>query len=418
MWRDKIRAASFRGVPFGVLADDKEGGRRTVVHEFPQREEAFVEDLGAAALRFTVQAFVLGDDYASQRDALEKALCEPGPGKLVHPYYGEIEVSQFAPYKVRHTAQDGRMCVFTLSFARDTTPATPSSAVNAQGNALGKALAAGNAACTAFDKVMAFAGQAEAVIRAGYTTVMTTLSTVQGVLRGDVGAIARVLGAVTGYDFLPLASLGLHLWGVYESLSLASPLDDAQKAAAWQSVACGLASGGGSVAPISAAMPWAPSPETRSSERGATRQTIASNGAAIITLTRQLAVVETGRIMATSVPVSRAEAATLRDGFSDAVDTVLCDPLTTDDVAAALVPLRAATLQRWAEVSRRAPEVMRYTPAAVLPGLVVSHIIATRTGRAGAASAVIPLEADMVARNGIVHPGFVPADPLEVLLYE
>ena len=38
LWKMQLRAASFRGVSFGVTADESEGGRRTVTHEFPQRE--------------------------------------------------------------------------------------------------------------------------------------------------------------------------------------------------------------------------------------------------------------------------------------------------------------------------------------------------------------------------------------------
>ena len=48
LWKMQLRAASFRGVSFGVTADESEGGRRTVTHEFPQREAPYVEDLGGA----------------------------------------------------------------------------------------------------------------------------------------------------------------------------------------------------------------------------------------------------------------------------------------------------------------------------------------------------------------------------------
>ena len=130
LWKMQLRAASFRGVSFGVTADESEGGRRTVTHEFPQREAPYVEDLGGAPRRFTVQAFVLGSDYMSRRDALEAALQQPGPGTLVHPWYGEVQVSQTAPYKVRHSAQDGGMAVFQLFFCRDTEPNSPAASVN------------------------------------------------------------------------------------------------------------------------------------------------------------------------------------------------------------------------------------------------------------------------------------------------
>ncbi|MNN99925.1 hypothetical protein D3C81_2196910 [compost metagenome] len=45
-WRDRKQGASFRGVPFLVDTDSVPVGRRTQLHEFPQRDQPFVEDLG------------------------------------------------------------------------------------------------------------------------------------------------------------------------------------------------------------------------------------------------------------------------------------------------------------------------------------------------------------------------------------
>jgi hypothetical protein len=158
LWKMQLRAASFRGVSFGVTADESEGGRRTVTHEFPQREAPYVEDLGGAPRRFTVQAFVLGSDYMSRRDALEAALQQPGPGTLVHPWYGEVQVCQTAPYKVRHSAQDGGMAVFQLFFCRDTEPNSPAASVNQGLRARLEAGTAGLLACDSFDSVLRRAG--------------------------------------------------------------------------------------------------------------------------------------------------------------------------------------------------------------------------------------------------------------------
>ena len=66
-WRAKLRKASFRGVEFGVTDAEGEGGRRTVTHEFPQRDLPYVEDMGLATAKFTLQAFVLGADYMGVR---------------------------------------------------------------------------------------------------------------------------------------------------------------------------------------------------------------------------------------------------------------------------------------------------------------------------------------------------------------
>lgn len=404
-WRDNIRPASFKGAGFGVSGDDKEGGRRTVVHEFPQREEVYVEDMGAATTRFTVQAFVLGPDYMSERDELERVLSEPGPGTLVHPWYGEITVSQFAPYKVKHTAQDGGMAVFTLSFARDAEPSSPNSGVNQQIRSLNKSGAAGLLSCAAFDAAFKIAGETAYVVEQAYQAVTGAITRVQAILGGDVNEIAGLLGAVTGYDFLPWASTGQNLWNVFQGLSasaLSGGKSQAQLAADWQKAAA-----------VEVPTPVAENP-------GSTRARIAGNETAVNTFTRHIAVVESARAMALAVPESRAQAQDLREGFMDALDLVLVEeggeeapvgmtqPVLPDALYTAFVETRAATLATLAEAARSAPEVIDYTPAAVLPSLALCYRL----------SGDIALDADLVARNGIIHPGFVPVDQLEVLTYE
>lgn len=406
-WRDNMRSASFRGVSFGVTSDDKEGGRRTVVHEFPMRDEVYVEDLGAASTRFTVQAFVLGSDYMDQRDALEKALTEPGPGTLIHPWYGEITVSQFAPYKVKHTAQDGGMCVFTLSFARDAEPSAPSSAVNTQVRALDKSGMAGLMSCSAFDAAFSVAGQTSHVVEQAYQAVTSAVTRVQAVLGGDINQIAGLIGATSGYDFLSMASVGQSIWNSFQSMGSASGKSEARLAADWQKVAAQEVAA--SVAENS----------------GATRTRIAANETAVNTFVRRIAVVESARSMAQAVPESRAQARELREGFMDALDAVLVEEGGVASVSAsapvsasassqpgelytALVETRAATLAVLAEAARSAPEVISYTPAAVLPSLALCYSL----------SGDIALDADLVTRNGVIHPGFVPVETLEVLTYE
>ena len=64
-----------------------------------------------------------------------------------------------------------------------------------------------------------------------------------------------------------------------------------------------------------------------------------------------------------------------------------------------------ATDEEVAEAARRAPEVVTITPACVLPSLALCY---RQNGG-------VDLEADLVARNRLIHPGFVPVEPLEVL---
>lgn len=400
LWKMQLRAASFRGVSFGVTADESEGGRRTVTHEFPQREAPYVEDLGGAPRRFTVQAFVLGSDYMSRRDALESALQQPGPGTLVHPWYGEVQVSQTAPYKVRHSAQDGGMAVFQLFFCRDTEPNSPATSVNQGLRARLEAGTAGLLACDSFDSVLRLTGQTEWVVSQTYSLIVDAVSTVQAVMHGDVSTVVDLLGAATGYDLMPLASVGQHLWSVLQTIGGQSGLSDAAVSGRWASVA------------------RTDFLQTVPDNVGSLRAVILSNGHAVENLVRRLALVESARAATTAQPASRSEAQQLRYDFLDAMDEVLAlEPVIPGmtqasgvnrmeiELIASLASLRSGTLATLAEAARRAPEVVTITPACVLPSLALCY----------RQSGGVDLEADLVARNRLIHPGFVPVEPLEVL---
>lgn len=80
--------ASFRAVPFYVRGYDSGAGRRVVVNEYPFRDLPTTQDLGRKAREFNVDAYVLGDDYDAQSNALQAAIDAPGEGELIHPRLG------------------------------------------------------------------------------------------------------------------------------------------------------------------------------------------------------------------------------------------------------------------------------------------------------------------------------------------
>lgn len=135
-WREQLKAspASFRGVPFQVLDHSLEGGRRHAVHEYPQRNRPFVEDLGARTRRFRLEGFIVGENYRTNRDELLKACTTAGEGnpggELVHPYFGAIQVACDS-IRVREASQEGGMCRVSLSFVESGTAPRPRIGVNA-----------------------------------------------------------------------------------------------------------------------------------------------------------------------------------------------------------------------------------------------------------------------------------------------
>lgn len=114
-WRELLQPASFRGVPFFVDGAQNPAGRRTQVHEFVQRDLPDVEDLGKAIGPIKITAFVIGADCFERRDALLAALEKPGSGELVHPWIGKMTVTA-GECSFSHDRKEGGLVRFDLQF--------------------------------------------------------------------------------------------------------------------------------------------------------------------------------------------------------------------------------------------------------------------------------------------------------------
>ncbi|RPD91909.1 hypothetical protein EGN69_15685 [Pseudomonas monteilii] len=128
-WRDELHPASFRGVPFHVDSDSMPVGRRTQVHEYPQRDKPLVEDLGRITREIKLAAFVIGEDFLIKRDALLNALDKPGAGELIHPWYGRLMVTATG-CSVGHERREGGMARFDLVFVEDGEKGFPAGVPN------------------------------------------------------------------------------------------------------------------------------------------------------------------------------------------------------------------------------------------------------------------------------------------------
>ncbi len=89
---EKYRKASFRGVEFWPIDGDAEHGRRIATHEYPLRDIGLSEDLGKRAALINLQGRVVGEDFLGQAQRLIEACNKPGPGALVHPLFGTLQV--------------------------------------------------------------------------------------------------------------------------------------------------------------------------------------------------------------------------------------------------------------------------------------------------------------------------------------
>jgi len=88
----RLPDGQFRDAGFFYQDSNGTGGRKTTTHEYPNKKERYVEDLGGLEKKFSLN--VITDDNVSyaDRDSLINALDESGIGTLIHPSMGDLQV--------------------------------------------------------------------------------------------------------------------------------------------------------------------------------------------------------------------------------------------------------------------------------------------------------------------------------------
>lgn len=108
-----LREASFKGAKFHVEETGGRFGRRTVLHQYPFRDVPYGEDLGRAARRFDITAFFIDTaEYQAFVDACESE----GAGTLIHPFYGKAFVQLDDTADVRFPRAEGGRYSVQVSF--------------------------------------------------------------------------------------------------------------------------------------------------------------------------------------------------------------------------------------------------------------------------------------------------------------
>lgn len=143
-WRDEWQPASFRGVGFHVKNLQAEYGRRIHVHQYPQRDIPYNQDMGRKNQTFTIDGFLMGDDLSTQQTRLNDAVEKSGPGRLVHPYHGTLYVECIGARATISNKQGG-VVKYQLNFieaGKNETPVASTTARNALSDAVGDGLKA------------------------------------------------------------------------------------------------------------------------------------------------------------------------------------------------------------------------------------------------------------------------------------
>lgn len=87
-----LNYASFRGIKFELETHEDIYKRKIIRHPVALADEEKYEDLGPDEDGFTVRGFLAGDTATYSVDLLRRKLKEDKSGRLIHPYYGIINV--------------------------------------------------------------------------------------------------------------------------------------------------------------------------------------------------------------------------------------------------------------------------------------------------------------------------------------
>lgn len=426
-WRDDLRPASFRGVAFSVTASDSEFGRRTAQHEYPLRDTPYAEDLGRKQRQYSVDAYVFGEDYLAKRDALIDACEQPGPGQFVHPYYGTKQVSCTA-CRVSEGTNDGRMARLSLTFMEAGERVFPA----ASSDFLSRLGVAGDGVFSStggwFERVFSVARLPQTYIDRAVSQVQalgTHLEGIRGIAETATGFYRTAHQLVTEAVNLVAAPAALAS-GIMGAVGAISDLRFD-----WGSISnayASLAGLGGSIADMTAYTPTdsagrvevarplfgfgdpstgdaAFSPTPTGAPATSTRAKEQKNTAAITALVRTAAVVVAVQAAGEKKYKTYQNALAERDELCEEID-LLSEEIDDDEVFQALQELRAVLTQAIPNPGEDLPDLVTIRNNVTRPSLVIAYDLYESMSR----------EADLVARNRVEHPGFVPAGvDLEVI---
>lgn len=393
-WKDSLRAASFRGVQFFVESIESAYGRRQVTHEYPANDTPYTEDLGRKFDEFTVEGYLLGDDYPAQRDRMIAACRDHATAAvLVHPYQGEKSV-YCTGLRTRESSDKGGMVVLQLTFREAGIAALPAAVADAQAAVAAKAEAAKEAAKQSFLQKYVTQGLPAYVLASASAAIGRFGDLFTGGLLGPLGGAAGdIADFAKQLDQIRATATDIALRADEAASNLRSAIGQVRGAYA-----------NGLEALNSLLEKVTPGERTSTAGMTAGRRQEQDNALAIIGLIRVTAIAEAASTAAAQDFPSYDDAIEQRNRLLDHIDA---DAETADDdTYLALMALRAELARGVPDATRQLPRIIRYTPMTTAPALVLAQRLYGDASR----------EAEIVARNTPRHPGFMPGGrPLEVL---
>lgn len=129
----QIITGSYKGIPIVIDSGTVDGGRKTSIKQFPNRNTQSIEDLGLQPRRYALE-IVISDkqnqDYFNYRDTLLAALESPESGELIHPMYGRIDDVVATTYSLNENFTSFGETVISVNFEVNENTGIPQTSGN------------------------------------------------------------------------------------------------------------------------------------------------------------------------------------------------------------------------------------------------------------------------------------------------
>lgn len=411
-WRDQMLPASFRGISFLIPQASVPVGMKVQLHEFPQRDEPYAEQMGKQAQVHRLVCWIIGDDCFERRDKFMEAVQTPGAGELVHPWLGRMQVKA-GEAELTHDFKQGGMAAFAVTFYPDIPLKFPTAKFNTQQQVVKASDSLLDSALARYKSAMAKVDQA----RLGLARLRNSLSGVYTVIQQQFSTIIGAFTNLTGFA-QSLMNAPDSLSSLFSSYFSEFSVDDY------------LGNDSGSSYRNSVAT------ATQQTEAVASINTVSDSGGvdaaaasqATANLVQDALLVQVALIISempvASQPVSTATVASveqqaiqpivrpevpvaddvieLRDNLNEAIfqASLKADP----EHYMVLNTLRQTIVKHLTAVAESGVRLVEITPPETLSALVLAY---RRFGDA-------TRESEVVQRNRLRHPGFVPARPIKI----
>ncbi|MBL1321506.1 MAG: DNA circularization N-terminal domain-containing protein [Methylophaga sp.] len=378
-WRDDYDGiGKFRNAEFLVKSADTELGRRNAVHEYPLRNTPYTEDLGLKARQFSFDAFVIGDDYHIDRDALMAELEKAGPGTLVHPYLGTMRVSLINA-RTNETNQQGGRCRFTLTFIIAGANTFPNRQIDTQAKVQTEADVAQEQVIDDFSTTFN-----DEKLQANHFEQLQ--NSIQSVLADIDDQVGEVIDPITAL-IRPPFNLGT---SIIDSINrIGQKIAEPFNAIKLYTNLFGIGDD-------------RPTISTATISRK--QQTISTQ--AVHDLATRGALIEACRSSSEAEYDSLDDAINIRNGLLAELDLQMHADNMSDCVYQSLLNLRVAIIDDIRTRGADLPKLNTHTPLISQSALVIAHQLYGDAGR----------DSEIIRRNNVRHPGFVSGgDALEVL---